>query len=142
MTGLEYGICRTQSRIYEYIANKGYDIEEFSEKYMRSDWCHRAMDTIYSRFQLADELECLDFIFPEIGMIEKLKESKVFDPDVAAWIGFTYRLLYLRTNISSGNIVEKIPFEVMVKYYPGIHTVDEDVAADIICNDFKMKKCS
>lgn len=132
----EYIICKVQGSIYEYQAKKGYDIAVFSELYLKSDFCKRAFDTIYSRFQWADAEECLDFIIPEIGdKCKKLKSNEEFSPDVAFWIGFTYRHLYIRTEIPSEELVQIIPFDSMLRYYPGLHTIDEESAIDIICKD-------
>ena len=69
MTGIEHDICDTQGRIYEYASTFGYDMEVFSKAYLCSDFCHRAMDAPYSRFQLHTEEECWDFIYPEIENI-------------------------------------------------------------------------
>ena len=51
MGGIDYDICMTQSRIYKYIAQCGYDVNRFSDAFLMSDFCRRAFDTIYSRFQ-------------------------------------------------------------------------------------------
>jgi len=136
----DYEICKNQARLYRYVAIKGFDMEWFSENYLRSSFCKRAFDTIYSRFQTADELECLDFIIPELGIIQYMNDDMMFDPDVAEWIGFTYRQLYIETGIPSSEIVEKVDFATMCRYYPGLHTIDEDMATDIICENFGFSK--
>ena len=46
-------------------------MEWFANQYLSSDFCRRSMDTIYSRFFVADELEHLDFIIPEIGSLKQ-----------------------------------------------------------------------
>lgn len=51
-----------------------------------------------------------------------------------------YRYLFIVTGIKSAELVQKITYNVMLRYYPGLHTIDEDMAVDIICNDFKLKK--
>ena len=136
---VEYDICRTQARIYRYIASQGYDLPIFSDAYLTSDFCRRAFDTIYSRFQVADELECLDFIFPEIN--EKLvKNNTWFDEDVAYWIGFTYRQCYIETEIPSRELASRISFASMCRYYPGLHTLDENEALEIICRDYEIHR--
>lgn len=137
MEGINYDICMTQARLYRYIANDGKDIKEFSDKYLNSDFCRRAMDCYYSRFQLETELECLDFIYPEIGSISTKDNC---DPDIASWIGFTYRQLAFETNLSSKELVSIIPFDIMAGYYMGMHTVDEEMATDIICKNHKLEK--
>lgn len=136
MTGIEYDICQTQQRIYEYMCEQNYDMHVFSDLYLQSSFCHNAMDTNYSRFQLETPQECADFYMPEIGSeLKKLDNENVFDVDVAGWIGFVYRQIYIKTQTLSNLLSKLIPFETMVKYYPGMHTIDEDEAAQIIIDN-------
>lgn len=77
MNGIEYDICYTQQRIYEHMASEKYDMRVFSDAYLKCDFCRRAMDTCYSRFQLEDVYECMDFYMPEIGAsLVKMMEDK------------------------------------------------------------------
>lgn len=138
-TGVEYDICRTQSRIYQYVAESGYNVEKFSDAFLKSDFCRRAFDTLYSRFQLEDVLECMDFIVPEIQN-QFIKDNSFFDEEVSAWIGFVYRQLYIETQIYSRDLQEKVSFVSLCRYYPGLHTIDPEDATDIICKDFSMQK--
>ena len=142
MTEVDYDICQNQGRLYSFVAKEGFCMEWFSEAYLKSSFCKRAFDTIYSRFQLADELECLDFILPEIGTIKMLPKEERFSPDVASWIGFTYRQLYMETQILSEILADKVDFATMCRYYPGLHTIEEDMAIDIICKDKGLKRIS
>ena len=141
MNGVIYDICETQGRVYEYVARNSYDMKIFSSLYLRSDFCKRAMDAKYSRFQLADELECWDFIYPEIGKeLQKISEDLCFDPDIAYWIGFMYRQISTETNTNSIILDRIVSFDTMCRYYPGLHTVDEDMALDIVCKDFSLSR--
>ena len=138
LTGVDYDICMTQSRIYRYAAQKGFDMKRFSEAFLCSDFCKRAFDTIYSRFQVADVLECMDFVEPEIEKDMGPSEDGFFDEDVAAWIGFTYRQLYMETGICSADLSKKVGFEVMCGYYPGLHTIAVEEASQIICRNHSL----
>lgn len=138
ITAVDYDICKTQGSIYKQMAWDGYDMKEFSNLYLHSDFCERAFDTIYSRFQIADRLECLDFIMPEISPVPKNKNG-YFDVDVAYWIGFFYRQLYIETKVPSKELADLISFETMCGYYPGLHTVDEEMAIDIVCENYGLK---
>lgn len=140
MDNVTYIICETQADIYEYIAKLGYDMEIFSNLYLKSEWCNKSMDTLYSRFQFADKLECLDFILDEIGYKLKKLDNKYFDCDVAYWIGFTYRQIYSETGIKSNELADIIPFAKMCGLYAGLHTIDEENAIDIICDNFNLTK--
>lgn len=139
MTDIDYSICETQARLFKYIVENNYDIEDFIVKYMKSDFCKRAMDTMYSRFQSEDEEECLDFIIPEIGTLKE-NINKYYNIDEIYWIGFIYRQLYIETSIPSSKLIDILPLKTMHKYYPGLHTVEENMQADIICENFNLSK--
>ncbi len=138
LESVEYAICMNQGRLYRHIAQNGYDVERFSNAYLSSDFCRRAFDTTYSRFQMADVLECMDFIEPEIKEEIVPYREGFFDEDVAAWIGFTYRHLYMETEIPSKMLTGKISFSSMCAYYPGLHTIDFNEALDIIRKDYSL----
>lgn len=142
MTGIEYDICQTQQRIYEYMCAQNYDMKVFSKLYLESEFCRKAMDTNYSRFQLETPRECADFYMPEIGAeLRKLEDGRSFDLDMAGWIGFTYRQIYLKTQTPSALLARLLPFDAMVQYYPGMHTIDEDTAAQIMIDNAFEKRC-
>lgn len=131
MTGVEYDICYTQMRIYEDMAKKGYEMERFSNAYLSSDFCNREMDAEYSHFQLEDVGTCAAFFMPQIeDKLQMLPDDRMFDLDVAAWIGFTYRQLNIVTGTSSTELSNIIPFERMCACYAGLHTIDEDMAVE------------
>lgn len=138
--GIYYDICMTQSRIYRYVAQCGYEVKRFSDAFLASDFCRRAFDTIYSRFQLEDVFECMDFIVPEIQNDLIVSHNLYFDEDVAAWIGFTYRQLYIETEVNSSRLVTVVSFQTLCDYYAGLHTIDIEDATDIICRDFNIDK--
>jgi len=136
---IEYDICQTQGMIYEYAWSLFYDMKSFSEGYMRSDFCRREMDSRYSVFQLQDPEECFDFLDKDVLQDKPVLSGRI-DKNTAYWIGFTYRQLHFETGMKSREIEEKVSFKAMMRYYPGLHTVDEDVAAEIICEDFGLIK--
>ena len=138
---IELKICQNQGCLYRFVANLGYNIEEFSNAYLASDFCKRAMDTTYSRYQLHDEQEILDFLMPEIqDKCSMLPDGELFNLDVAYWIGFTYRQLYYETDIFSKELAEKFTFSDICKTYSGLHTIDEEMATDILCENRGIKK--
>ncbi len=138
MTNIDYEICKTQQQIYEYMASEHYDMEVFSNAYLSSVFCKRSMDTEYSRFQVADALECADFYMPEIeSQLVKFSDNRTFDIAIAGWIGFTYRQLYIETGVYSAELIKIVPFEIMCQSYYGLHTIDEENAVDIIIDNHK-----
>ena len=142
LSGVQYDICDTQGRIFEVVAKK-YSPDSFmlfAEKYMRSDFCRRQMDSSYSRFQVHDPEESLDFVIPEIEKNTKLYDGtdRMFSPDVAYWIGFTYRQISMKTCLYSSDIIQKIPLKRMIAMYSGLHTLDETMALEIIMQEFQL----
>ncbi len=139
LSDVDYDICKTQGRVYRYAGQLSYDPAAFSEYYLRSDFCRRAMDSVYSRFQYADEEEIFYFLdlenVPESGTSGK----DGFPAEVLYWIGFTYRHLAFASGKPSGELAKLLPFDTMVAYYPGLHTVDEDMAVEIILENPQKK---
>lgn len=136
-TSVHYEICKTQAEMYREMAYRGYDIGDFSNAYLKSDFCKNAFDTDWSYYQLLGCRECLEALFIDMPVTKKNPQG-FFDPDVAYWIGFTYRLLYIETKIPSSMLSDTVTFEAMCRYYPGLHTVDEEQSIDLICEDFGL----
>lgn len=82
----------------------------------------------------------MDFIVPEIQNDLIVSHNLYFDEDVAAWIGFTYRQLYIETEVNSSRLVTVVSFQTLCDYYAGLHTIDIEDATDIICRDFNIDK--
>lgn len=139
---VQYDICETQGLIFETIAGK-YSAESFKtfvKEYMCSEFCRRQMDVSYSRYQMHEPEESLDFVIPEISEHAKLELStdSHFPGDTAFWIGFTYRQVSMKTCLPSAEIIKQIPLTKMLAMYPGLHTVDETMALEIIMESFHL----
>ena len=102
-TSVHYEICKTQAEMYREMAYRGYDIEDFSNVYLKSDFCKNSFDTDWSYYQLLGCRECLEALFIDVPVTKKNPQG-YFDLDVAYWIGFTYRLLYIETKIPSSTL--------------------------------------
>ncbi|MBR3721577.1 MAG: hypothetical protein IKN12_02335 [Selenomonadaceae bacterium] len=126
-------ICETQGEIFKCANEMKLDMDIFVPKYMKSRFCEKNMDTIYSYYQMIDGEISLYYILQEIE-VPILKEAK-YNSVVMDWIGFIYRRIYYAAKKNSKEIIEKAPFNAMLIYYPGLHTVDEDMAVDIIIED-------
>ena len=123
-------ICDTQGNIFLHTNEMSYDMNLFVPAYMKSYFCEHSMDTLYSRYQMAPAEECLDFILPEIKT-PKI-ESPQYQSNVMYWIGYMYRMLYFSLDIKSKDIILSVPFQDMLVYYPGLHTVAYEMAVEII----------
>ena len=137
MNKVEYLICQTQGKIFKYAVKKGYDMQNFAEKFLSSEFCEEAFDTIYSRYQLDSPMESADFFMPELR--EKLKLSPVKqDKEEAAYIGFIYRYLYFVTKIKSKDLIQKVPFEEVQRHFINSNLRTEDFVVEDICNDYGL----
>lgn len=132
MNEIDTQICETQRAIYDYMSNKLYRMKDFSNAFLNSEFCRRALDTPCSRFQLEKPEVCAEFFMPEIqpGL------RKFHSPDkFAGHVGFTYRMLYILTSIPSAELCKIITyqdmrwwcFEYFIKHYD-----NEKIAAGFI----------
>lgn len=134
---IDYDICCTVGRIYVLANNTGYKMKEFSDMFLSSDFCKRAFDTIYSVFQLEDEYMSMDYLLKEISPPMENKDIMLKE-DIAFWIGFIYRYIYIQTLIPSNELVKKIPYDYLLSKSYGLLTLDEEEACEIICKDCKI----
>lgn len=132
--------CTLQGEFFEYVADMGIDMEWFIPTFLRSDVCNRELDAKYSFLHASYPLELFDFCEMEFGPIEEHKNGLFFNLDVALWLGYIYRQICIQTGIKSRDMLERIPLEKMCRYYAGLHTVADEMATDIICEDFHLCK--
>lgn len=133
---VEMNICETQAMLYEAAARIGYDLKSFSEYFLNSEFCSRSMDTSYSRYQMADPGEIMDFLDMDSVRKTNICQSK----GEAYWIGFMYRYLYYCLGKTSRQLMQEYPFRLMCRVYPGLHTLDEEMAADILTEGNTQKE--
>lgn len=104
-------IAETQGEIYQLAYDLGYDVEEFSKEYLKSDFCKYEMDSIYSKYQTEFANECLDLVLYEFEqkniIISKRTKDVHYSPN---WIGMIYRYLFFSLKTLSYNLPEKVPF--------------------------------
>ena len=124
-----YDICETQSEIFQLAMDMNLDDDDFIKEYMNSDFCKREMDALYSWFHLADPKDSMDYILREI---KPKKNNLHYDPDAIEWIGWMYKYLQLRFEISSREIYTRLPLKIMLGYYPGMHTQAEEFFVDVL----------
>lgn len=134
---IDYDICCTVGRIYVLANNTGYKMKEFSNMFLSSNFCKRAFDTTYSVFQLEDEYMSMDYLLKEVNPPMEDKDIMLIE-DIAFWIGFIYRYIYIQTLIPSDKLVKKIPYDYLLSKSYGLLALDEEEAYEIICKDCKI----
>lgn len=134
---INHSICCNMGRLYVMAVDMGFNLQDFSDKFLTSHFCARSLDTPYSRFQNEEEDVSMDYLLREITP-DKEESDCSFTEDVAFWIGFIYRYLYFKTGLSSADLKEKVPFSYLESKTYGLLTLDEDEAIDIIKSDRKI----
>ncbi len=141
MTDYCLRICYTQRKIYEYMAELGYDIKVFSDEYLSSDFCHRSMDGIYSRFQTEFANECADFYMPEIGdKLVMATEATEINVVIAGVVGYLYRYLQLMTCMKSAELAKIVPFDRMLDYAYDADHVGFDEIIERVMDEFSLER--
>ena len=132
-------ICKQQQELFEYVQEQGADVITFAEAFMKSDFCNRSLDKPYSVDQYADIMNWLEFLEWERIIVKPvIRPQRPITRRVAGWAGFTYRQIQIETGLQSRDLWEKVPIERLIRAWPGLHTVDEDMAAEIIMEDFNL----
>lgn len=141
MPEINHELCECQGDLFELAADKGYDIRCFSNIFLGSDFCMRAFDSAYSRYQCADAEESLDLLEQETASgLEKASGGRGPGGIIANWTGYIYRVLCQRSGMPSREILKRIPPETVIGSYYGYHTLDEEMAADKLLESAGINK--
>lgn len=133
MKNNDFEICSRQGEIYEYAVQKGYDLESFSNLYLKSDFCNKEMDSDYSKYHSAYYKEAIWCFMPELEGKIKLCNEKKSEWAFAEDVGFMYRLLHILTNVPSRELCEIIPFDYILNKASSFdHYGFENCALDIM----------
>ena len=124
--------CQTQANLFKLAARKGYDIEFFTNNYLKSEFCQYEMDGAYSsmQFRLAEEL--MEIVENEIHPAN----GETGNECLAAFLGYMYRWLNLNMEINSYELAERVPYNEMIGYAcmaneePSL--IAEDIAKDYL----------
>jgi len=140
MTTADIRICKTQGQFYQYMAKLKYDMDIFSDVFMKSDFCHRHFDTIYSPYQAEFPMAMYELCMPEMG--SKLKKTDFLsenDRCFAEAAGFLYRKLYQETSIPSDKLAEIVPYKELISrfandvdWFEAEHRGETGIFADIM----------
>ena len=128
-------IAETQGEIYQLAYDLGYDVEEFSKEYLKSDFCKYEMDSIYSKYQTEFANECLDLVIYEFEQkninIAKRTEDIHYSPN---WIGMMYRYLFFSLKTLSYNLPKKVPFAELAEICIDLEECTIEECVNILTN--------
>lgn len=126
-------LCNKIGNIYMFISEAGYDLKDFSDKYL--------LNALSNSLEDINKYNCLEdylnYIIENLDI--KLNEDiKCISSECAFFIGYTYYYLYLLTGDSGEILKEKLPFDyLLIKSYSLI-TEDREKAAKEI---YKILNC-
>lgn len=130
LSPIEIKLCQLQAKIFEQSVNKtNYSSLVFIRRFMYSSIAKSMDDMIYlyQSDSLGNSFETIDEEFGETtyGKI-KYSEDQMF------WIGYIYRCISIKYNLSSKNVYKLLTAKEIVKYYNIGHTFDIVDAAERI----------
>ncbi len=139
MTRDEESICSRQQELFELAQKRYADIRRFSEQFLGSSFCNNILDKPYATEQYMDIMNWLEFLEMEGCQIKTdiLQKNRI-SYSAAGWLGYTYRHLHFTTGLSSKELSEKVPSNMLLTSYAGLHTVDEDMSIQLIIKNFKL----
>lgn len=124
-----YYMCCIQARLFKLAQNMDFDDDNFVKKYMNSNICNKAIDSLYSPLQMAEPEDIMDYFLEKEN---PKKNTQHYDTNAVKWTGFMYRYLQLRLGIPSSVIHKYRPLSHMLVYYTGMHTQDDEYVVDVI----------
>ena len=133
-----YRIAETQGEIYQLAYERGYDMEDFSNKYLRSDFCMLEMDALYSRFQTEFGDACMDELTAEFERKEIMvkKNANNHLPYSPTWIGKMYRYLFYALHTYSAKLAEKISVAELAAYEAELEDCDTKESIELLTQKF------
>ena len=120
-------VVENQGKLFDYVAQSypDMDTEDFIKTYMASK-TRKSIDEAKAYVNTMSAKELWEyFIETENYSLKSGKALNGFMPD---WIGEFYAYYQWYYNISSVEVLEKVPFDFLEKAYYGLHDLELDLA--------------
>ena len=120
-------VVENQGKLFDLYAQDypNNDTEDFIQAYMKSK-TRKYIDESQAYVKTRDARELLDYFFTTEKYEKKQgKAMRGFMPD---WIGEFYAYYQWYYNISSAELVDKVPLNLLEKAYHGLHDLDLEFA--------------
>ncbi len=119
--------CNKQGKIFAIANRLGYDIEGYSERFLKSELAAGGGDEDYSYYQIASPSYSLDLIEDEELQAEEPADGKYSNGE-AYWIGFFYKSLGLALSLKGGALAARLPFSEMHGLYHKFGAISKEDA--------------
>ena len=127
-------VVENQGKLFDLYAQDypNNDTEDFIQAYMKSK-TRKYIDESQAYVNTMDARELLDYFFTTEKYEKKQgKAMRGFMPD---WIGEFYAYYQWYYNISSAELVDKVPLIFLEKAYHGLHDLDLELAVKKVGNN-------
>lgn len=127
-------VVENQGKLFDLYAQDypNNDTEDFIQAYMKSK-TRKYIDESQAYVNTMDARELLDYFFTTEKYEKKQgKAMRGFMPD---WIGEFYAYYQWYYNISSAELVDKVPLNFLEKAYHGLHDLDLELAVKKVGNN-------
>ena len=127
-------VVENQGKLFDLYAQDypNNDTEDFIQAYMKSK-TRKYIDESQAYVNTMDARELLDYFFTTEKYEKKQgKAMRGFMPD---WIGEFYAYYQWYYNISSAELVVKVPLNFLEKAYHGLHDLDLELAVKKVGNN-------
>ena len=127
-------VVENQGKLFDLYAQDypNNDTEDFIQAYMKSK-TRKYIDESQAYVNTMDARELLDYFFTTEKYEKKQgKAMRGFMPD---WIGEFYAYYQWYYNISSAELVDKVPLNFLEKAYHGLHDLDLELAVKKVRNN-------
>ncbi len=120
-------VVETQGKLFDYYSYQysDYDTCDFIEAYMKSETRHR-IDICQAYVATLDYKDLLDLFLKDENYVPRKGASvRGFRP---MWIGEFYAYFQWYYNLSSSEVLNKVPLEFLLQSYNVLHDLDLELA--------------
>lgn len=120
-------VVDNQGKLFDYISYHypSWDTEYFIECYMKSK-TRKAIDNGQVYVNTMNYKDLLQYFLQSDSFIPK--KGTLIEGFMPEWIGQFYAYYQWYYNVSSGELVEKIPLDFLKKAYNGLHDLELELA--------------
>lgn len=128
-------VVETQGDLFDFVSHNypNCDTRDFINFYMKSK-TRSYIDDCQAYVNTMDREDLWEY-FLNVDRYS-LKSGKTLTGFMADWIGEFYAYYQWYYNISSIELVEKIPLDFLIKAYPGLHDLDLELAVQKVNESF------
>lgn len=120
-------VVENQGKLFDFVAQNfsDKDTEDFIKNYMQSK-TRKNIDEAKAYINTMNAKELFDYFVTTENYI--LKDGVALDGFMPDWIGEFYAYYQWYYNISSNEVIKKVPLDFLKKAYYGLHDLELDLA--------------